>query len=179
MTTSFIVTQFGKELDKSLYSWDESTRTFSSNENNLVLDFNDIYGVTFKTKYNCTFKTGSNCVFKTGSYCTFETKPLCVFNTGYNCTFNTGYNCTFKAGSGCIFDTETDCIFETGFNCVVVRRDIFEVIVLNEDKNHIKLNTFEVKGYRQIKPTHKIIIDEEEIILSEESFNNLKSQLCD
>ena len=142
------VTQFGKELDKSSYSWNESTRTFSSNENNLVLDFNNIDNVTFKTGYDCTFKTGSNC------------------------TFDTGFNCIFKTGSGCTFKTGFNCTFKTGYNCVVVRRDVFEVIVLNEDNNHIKLNGYSIKGYEHIKPTRTITINGKEIELSEESFNN-------
>ena len=145
--TTFSVTQFGKELVTSLYSWNEATKTFYSNEDNLVLDFNNIDNVTFKTGSNCTFKTRYNCTFNTGSYCTFDT----------------GFDCTFKTGS----------------DCVVVRRGIFEVIVLNEDNNHIKLNGYSIKGYEHIKPTRTITINGKEIELSEESFNNLKTQLRD
>ena len=73
---------------------------FSSDEYDLVLDFNhlDGYGWTFNTGYNCTFNTGSNCTFKTGSYCTFNTGHDCTFDTGFGCTFSL-YNvnsCTFK-----------------------------------------------------------------------------------
>ena len=81
----FSVTQNGKELDKSKYTWDESTKTFSTNENNLTLDFSNLNSVTFNTGSNCTFNTGYNCTFKTGSYCTF--------NTGYNCTFEVDEKC--------------------------------------------------------------------------------------
>jgi len=38
----FTVTQYGKELEKSKYTFDEETKTFSSKENNLVLDFSKI-----------------------------------------------------------------------------------------------------------------------------------------
>ena len=38
---NFTVTQKGKPLNKKLYTWDESTKTFSSNENDLVLDFTE------------------------------------------------------------------------------------------------------------------------------------------
>jgi hypothetical protein len=72
------VLQNGKPLDLDKFDWDEKTKTFSSNENGLVLDFSDIYGCIFNTGYNC------------------------IFNTGYNCIFNTGYNCIFKTGSGCV-----------------------------------------------------------------------------
>jgi hypothetical protein len=39
---NFTVTQFGKDLPKSKYTWDEKSKTFSSIEDNLVLDFSDI-----------------------------------------------------------------------------------------------------------------------------------------
>ena len=51
---NYKVTQWGKELDKSRYTFDETTKCFSSEEDNLVLDFN--------TSSNCTFKTGEKCV---------------------------------------------------------------------------------------------------------------------
>ena len=76
----------GNLLDLDLFEWNENTRTFSSSENGLVLDFNG--------SNNCTFDTGSDCTFKTGSYCTFD--------TGSDCTFKTSYNCTFKTGSDCV-----------------------------------------------------------------------------
>ena len=120
----------GKPLDLDLFSWDEKTNTFSSDEYSLVLDFSDIL--------DCTFKTGSGCTFKTGSGCTFD--------TSWSCTFNTSWSCTFKTDESCTFDTGENCTFDTGETCVVVRRDIYEVIELDGTKK-IKLNSYEVKGY--------------------------------
>ena len=65
----YSITQNGTPLDKKLYTLDEETKTFSSSENNLVLDFGSESGCTFKTGSDCTFKTGFDCTFKTGSYC--------------------------------------------------------------------------------------------------------------
>lgn len=70
----------------------------------------------------------------------------CTFNTGSNCTFNTGFNCTFNTGFDCTFNTGPDCTFDTGKNCVVVRRDIYEVIEIEEGKK-IKLNGYNEKGF--------------------------------
>jgi hypothetical protein len=98
-------------LDLSKFSWDEKTKSFSSNENNLVLDFNSINDVTFKTGDYCTFYTGDECTFKTGYECIFKTGNWCIFDTGYSCTFKTGYNCIFNTGNRCIFDTGGWCIF--------------------------------------------------------------------
>jgi hypothetical protein len=204
------ITKYGKPLDPSLYTWDEESKTFSTNENSLVLDFSNIDGVTFKTGsyctfttgYRCTFKTGSNCSFKTGSlctfntgsYCTFTTDSFCTFTTGYDCTFTTdsfctfttdsfctfttGSDCTFDTGSDCTFKTGSNCTFKTGSNCVVIRRDIFEVILLEENKT-IKLNEFSIIGFRYIKPTKTITIEGKDIEISEDSFNELKKQLLD
>lgn len=69
-----------KPLDLDKFEWGEKTRTFSTNETDLILDF---VGID-----NCSFKTSDNCRFYTGYNCTFD--------TGYHCTFKTGDNCTFK-----------------------------------------------------------------------------------
>jgi len=170
----FSITKNGEPLNKSLYTRDEKTKTLYTNEIWLVLDFRDYSDCTFKTGYDCTFKTGYGCTFKTGSDCTFDTGSDCTFDTGYDCTFKTGYGCTFKTRSDCTFDTRSDCTFDTGSDCtfdtgydctfdtgygctfktgsdcVVVRRDVFEVIVLKEEKNHIKLNWYNIPWYTNI-----------------------------
>ena len=119
---NYSVTQNGKPLDKKLYTFDESTRTFSSDEDNLVLDFS---GIDY-----CVFTTGSYCVFTTGSYCRFSTGSYCKFTTS----------------SYCVFDIDSGCVFTTGSSCVVVRRDVYEVIELVENQK-IKLNGYGIKGF--------------------------------
>ena len=132
--------------------------------------FNTGDNCTFNTSFSCAFKTGFGCIFDTGSFCTFNTGDNCTFNTlynctfdtsykctfdtSYNCTFDTGYSCIFKTSACCTFETGYDCTFDTGYNCtfkteygcVVIRRDIFEVIQLEENKKY-KLNPYSVKGY--------------------------------
>ena len=112
---NFSITKNGKPLDKSLYTWDEKTRTLATEENQLVLDF-----ISYDS---CTFDTGSSCTFKTGSSCTFDTGSNCIFKTGFGCTFDTGYNCTFKTSDNCTFDTGSNCIFKTGFGCTFKTSD--------------------------------------------------------
>ena len=99
------VLQNGKPLPLSKFKWDEQTKTFSSGEHYLVIDFNDWYGCTFNTGSGCTFNTGYGCTFNTGYGCTFNTWYGCTFNTGSGCTFNTRYGCTFNTGYGCTFNT--------------------------------------------------------------------------
>ncbi len=188
---TFSVTKNGVALSKELYSWNEKTRTFSSTENGLVLDFSGLDYVTFKTGSNCIFKTGSSCTFKTGSNCTFKTGNNCtfktdwsgIFKTGNDCTFDTGSyctfdtsnNCTFDTNHDCTFDTSCECTFKTGIECVIIRRDIFEIIQ-PLPKITIKLNGICIPGFKEIKP-HTIVIDGEETVISEESFNDLKESL--
>ena len=114
------VLQKGKPLALSKFTWCEKTKTFSSDESNLVIDFVGIDYCTFKTEGYCTFDTGNDCTFKTEGYCTFKTGSDCTFNTGWSCTFDTGWGCTFNTGS--------DCTFKTGSDCVIVNRNVFEVI---------------------------------------------------
>ena len=113
----FSVTKNGKELPKSKYIWNEKTKVFSTEENNLVIDFSHINRVTFNTSYSCTFNAGSDCTFNTGSDCTFNTGWGCTFNTGWGCTFKTDYSCTFKTDYSCTFKTSSDCTFNTGWGC--------------------------------------------------------------
>ena len=69
---NYSITQFGKELDKNLYTLDLDKKIFASNEDHLVLDFAGINGWNFKTGSDCTFNTGSDCTFNTGSYLRFQ-----------------------------------------------------------------------------------------------------------
>jgi len=120
---TYSITQNGKPLDKSKYTIDTKNKTFSTKEDNLVLDFSNEYEWSFNTCSGCTFNTCSDCTFKTGDYCTFRTGSGCTFKTGRSCTFNTYYNCTFKTGSDCTFKTEDNCTFKTGSDCTFKTED--------------------------------------------------------
>jgi hypothetical protein len=50
-------------------------------------------------------------------------------------------------------------MFTTKKNCVVIRRDTFEVIKLEKEKNHIKLNGYEVKGFEEVKTKEELEIE--------------------
>ncbi len=197
--TKFSVTQNGTPLSETKYTWDDASKTFSTTERKLVLDFSGINGCTFKagsyctfdtgssctfdtsfncifkTKSDCTFDTGSDCNFTTGTNCNFKTDWSCTFNTGSDCTFDTGSYITFNTGSDCTFNTGSDCTFKTGTNGVIVRRDGFEVITLDKKVNHIKLN--EYKGYEVLEDTHTIIVDGKEVELSSNGYNQIKEFL--
>lgn len=141
---NYSVTQNGKPLSKDKYTFDEKTKTFSSEEDDLVLDFSDIKWATFKT--------WSYWNFITWSYWNFKTWSGCIFNTWSNCNFNTW--------SGCNFDTLYSCTFNTSSECVVIRRDVYEVIELKEWVA-IKLNWSWVKWYEVVEPKPEEMIMEQ------------------
>ena len=144
----------GGPLALSLFTWNEKTKTFSSEASDLLIDLSGVDGCTFKTRDGCTFitgdgctfKTGSNCTFDTGFSCTFDTLSKCIFKTGFSCIFGTLSDCTFDTGHRCTFDTGPRCTFRTGHDCVVVRRDVFEVIKL-EPSRKIRLNDYDIRGF--------------------------------
>ena len=55
----FTVSQNGKPVSKDKYTWDETTKTFSTKENNLVLDFGDLARVVVNAGYDSTITTGN------------------------------------------------------------------------------------------------------------------------
>ena len=112
------VLQNGKPIDLDKFEWNEEVRSFSTKEDNLIIDFTG--------SDNCTFTTGSGCIFTTWSGCTFTTKSSCTFTTRSDCIFTTKSDCTFT--------TEYDCTFTTGSDCVIVNRNVFEVIQPEEGK---------------------------------------------
>jgi hypothetical protein len=148
--TTFSVTKCGIPLDPSLYTWDENTKTFSSYVDGLVLDFADIFGVTFKTGPFCTLFTSHSCTFLTDPHCVFNTGHSCTFKTGYDCTFHTGYDCKFNTRSDCTFKTGPNCIFKVGGNCCLIRLDVKGVTEIPKDKK-IKLNDYRIAGYTVIE----------------------------
>lgn len=159
---NFLITRDGKIIDPSLYTWDKHSRTLTTKEAGLTLDFSGIDNIIFNTGSNCIFLADINCIFNTGNYCMFNTSSYCTFNTGHNCMFRTGSGCIFSTGSmcmfdtdsGCIFETNSDCIFRTGSSCtfkteekcVIIRRDVDEVIEIPENIR-IRLNDYKVKEY--------------------------------
>ena len=71
--------------------------------------------------------------------------------------------------------TWDDCTFKTGSNCVIVRRDVFEVIQPEKGKK-IKLNEYNKPGFSFLSDI-KITVDGKDVILSDETIENIKKQL--
>jgi hypothetical protein len=112
------VLYLGYPLGPHLFDWDETSKTFKSSMNNLVIDFRRVNDCTFLLANRCTLISGANCNIHAGF--------LCVFDTEGGCKFETGDNCVLVIWPGCTWE-------KTGRNCVVVIRRITsnEVIQLH------------------------------------------------
>ena len=150
----FSVTQFGKELDNSKYTWNEENKIFSTKENNLVLDFSYYNGVAFRTGFFCTFKTSHHCTFETLDNCVFYTGDCCKFHTHACCVFKTGSFCEFYTGAKCAFYTAENCIFKTGSSCSIIRVDVEGVIEI--PNKAIELNGRSISGYTEFTKIEEI-----------------------
>ena len=147
---NYSIIQFGKPLATSKYTIDVVNKTFSSKEDNLVLDFSNLNSWLFKTGNSCTFKTGSFCTFKTYGNCMFKTYSNCMFKTYSNCTFNTHGDCTFKTADYCTFHTHGDCTFTIGTKSIISLEDVcthkftshddVSIILDKADNEHYILN---------------------------------------
>jgi len=80
----YSVTKKWVALDKSLHTRDEETKTFSTNESWLVLDFNWYDSCTLNTGSDYTLNTGSDYTLNTGSDCTFNTGIFDVTEVDFN-----------------------------------------------------------------------------------------------
>jgi hypothetical protein len=80
------ISRKGKRLHLKDFTWDEKTKTFSSEKDYLVIDFRGIDG----------------CIFNIGSYCTADVGSYNKINSGSDCTFDTEFGCTFNTGDQCV-----------------------------------------------------------------------------
>ena len=87
------VSQFGKKLELNKFSWDEKTLVFSSTENNLVIDFAGVNGVTIISGNNSVQIAGNNSTQIAGnnstqtdaiSFAIFSKEPSTIQITPYD-----------------------------------------------------------------------------------------------
>jgi len=116
------VLQNGKPLDLELFTWGESTNTFSSAEKNLVIDFGNVD--------SATIDAGDSATIKAGSYATIDAGSSATIKAGHSATIDAGSSATIKAGK----------------ECVIVNRNVFQVI-MPEIGETIKICPYNIAGY--------------------------------
>ena len=106
------VLQNGRPLALSQFTWCKKTKTFSSDEDFLVIDFTGVDGVCVNAGNGCTITTEDGCTIKAGS----------------DCTITTGGYCTITTEDDCTITAEWDCAITAGRDSVIINRNLFEVI---------------------------------------------------
>jgi hypothetical protein len=79
----------GTPVSPDDFSWTRETRTFSTEKDNLVVDFTGINDGIIYVRHNSNVVTGDGWIINTGDDS--------VIKTGYSCIAKTGSNCTFEA----------------------------------------------------------------------------------
>jgi len=143
------ITKNGVAVDPKLYMIDEANQTFTSSENDLVLDFAGEDSWIFRIKYGCTITTGNHCFI--------DAWDSCIITVGERCTIDSGSDCNITVGDQTSIRAHGNSVITGGENCVVTRNDTNEVIRLVA-KQTIKLNSYMSEGYEVVKPIETIEI---------------------
>lgn len=114
-----------------------------------------------------------------------ESNLLLDFSIYTKATFNVKDYCTIIAGSNCIFNVRDCCTIKTkensiiiaGKNSVIIRKDVFEIISL-EEYRAIKLNDALVPGFQYVTDDNYTLIGQATRKLSELSDKELKKFLA-
>lgn len=99
------VLQNGKPLALNKFTWNEATKTFSSNENGLVIDFSDIDSATIDCRHSATIKCWDDA----------------TINCGYSATIDCWDDATINCGDHATIKCRGD-------QSAIINRNIFEVI---------------------------------------------------
>ena len=114
---NIVVSNNGEIVSSGKYDWNTNTKTFSSNEDGLVLDFGSLENVTIKVRNSCTINSDSYCTINSGYSCTINSGYSCTINSGFICTINSGSVCTIKCGDYCTIRTYWNTIIFPQKNC--------------------------------------------------------------
>lgn len=144
-TIKYRIIKDWKHLDRSLYTFDEKTRTFSSKENWIIVDFTWRYWITFDVDDYCVIRCGDNCIVRCGSSCFIDVGSFCSVSANNHCTFLAGNNCTFS----------------TGRYWIIRRKDVYEIIEAPIN-TEIKLNAHLIKWFTIVEKKEKIKIKTED-----------------
>jgi hypothetical protein len=154
----FTVSKNGKPFTD--YTWDEKTKTFSSDANGLVIDMSELSRVTIKCGWHSTIKCKG--------YSTIKCKGYSTMRCGYGSTIKCGGNSTIKCEGNSTITADGEFI-------VVIRWDCEDFYRL--DSQTIKTNEYGVVGYEAVDEKKIITIDGKDIELSKESYEALVAEL--
>ena len=88
----------GKPLSLSKFCWDGKSKTFSSREDGLVVDFATMNFATIKCGYYATIDCGFSATIDCGGYATIDCGKSATIDCGYYATIDCGYSATIDCG---------------------------------------------------------------------------------
>jgi hypothetical protein len=135
------VTKDGIPLDLNSFNWCGMTSTFSTNRDNLVIDFRRLGDINIITGDECDVRAGSGVYIQTGDDCNIKVDRYNHITTGYSCNILAGVKNVIRTCSNTTIDAEKDSI--------AIRIDHHEIIPLN-GVHKIKLKTHFEQGYEII-----------------------------
>ena len=145
----------GKPLSLNKFCWDGNSKTFSSNEDGLVVDFANMDYATIKCGHSPTINCGNfatiDCWDSATINCwdsaTINCRDYATIDCGYSATIKCGYSATIKCGNSATINCGNSATINCGGSkCVIIRRDNFEVIKpLSGDV--IQTCPYQIQGY--------------------------------
>ena len=124
----------GEPLSLELFTWDESTRTFASGEDDLVIDFADVDDCIFYVDNFCHISAWRSHKIYAKNWCSIMVGECCEVHTESYCILYGQHGCLFRTGSFCTFNVIPDCRIKTSGKSVALVRNPFQIIQINDDK---------------------------------------------
>ena len=153
----------GKPLNLKLFVWDKTTNTFSSNEDDLVIDLSYIDSVTITAGSYATITAGSYATITARSYATITARSSATITARYSATITAGSYATITAGYSATITARYYATITAGYyatitagssatitaeeESVIVNRNVFEVI---QTENKVKICPYDIAGHLQL-----------------------------
>lgn len=123
-----VVVKRSGELNPDKIKWNKITRSLVCEDNNLVVDFSELFSCSINVGHNCTILAGEksdiicdqDCTVNVGRDSTVMARHNSSITTEDNCRILTRQGCTINTGDNCEIITDGDCIINTGENCVIL-----------------------------------------------------------
>lgn len=106
-------------LDPGSIKWDRDGRTLTCKEDNLVVDFSELFSSKIEVGNNCTIHVDEDCDIICGDGCKVFTSRDCTVVAGNDCTITLEKDCKLVAGNNCTVNAEDTCDVFLGRECTI------------------------------------------------------------
>lgn len=158
----------GKVVSLDSFEWEGTTKEFSSNCDNLTVNFEDINDCSITVSNLCTIRAGDKCHIYAGARANIYTGDYCKIKAGASSFIRTGlcnsvdaymhsvvkgwFNNIICADKECHISVREGSTVLVGrrstvlpeANCVIAHNDLYDPSVIMYENNFIKLNPGEI-----------------------------------